>query len=263
MKRILIGLAVLSAFGVLRAQEPLDATQVIDRSWQLYRAYQNEREEVEVTVKDEEGRREEKKSFTRWTLFDPEFNDKVTIKFTAPEDERGRGLLIHRQSAGQDLYWLKLPSRDRVMKYSVSRQNQYFGGTDFTYEDTRRLVGERAEDFDCRFITGLTDRADVWMIEMIPKSGVISTYGKRVFTLTKQFVIESVDYYDEQGQLVKIHGNFDVTVAENGSWRVGQVKVLNQALKRVTIVTTTKREFNTRWAYNPFTKSFLVSERRR
>jgi uncharacterized protein len=238
---------------VLAAQE-MDARKTIEKCWAFYReGISSEEERVNISVKYDDGRTEEK-SIIRWTQFDSGRNDKVVVKFSAPPDLAKAGLLIMR-SGKEDQLWLKLNSFPNARKISGSNQEQYFFGTDFTLEDSRQLAGERTEDFEYRFVT---DQGGASEIEAVPKSGTESAYTKRVICVNSRFAIEKIKYF-VGGNQVKTLQNRQVSFDASGRWRVGSIEIDNRVVKRKTVASI-KSQVNCDLAKVRFTADFLGSE---
>lgn len=253
---LLIGITSLLPVNVMA--EELSAEKIIARSWQLYRQASTEKESIEVEVIQNQGRRETK-SLTRWTKFDPGGEDKVTVVFSKPVMDDGLGLLTWRHPGKQDDQWLKLPSMDKVRRVSVSDQEKYFAGTDFTYEDLRQLSGERLADFIYEIIRQEDDQK---VIAAVPRPGVETGYGKRLFYVNPAFVIVKMEYYSKDGRLLKSQTNSRIITHEGGMWRTEQVEVKNILLNRQTVMKVTERVLNPTLTGDIFSVRFLESKQR-
>lgn len=238
--------------------EDLSAEKIIARSWQLYRQASTEKESIEVEIIQNQGRRESK-SLTRWTKFNPSGEDKVTVVFSKPVMDDGLGLLTWRHPGKQDDQWLKLPSMDKVRRISVSDQDKYFAGTDFTYEDLRQLTGERLPDFTYETIKQEDNQT---VISAVPRLGVETGYGKRIFWVNSAFVIVKMEYYSKGGLLLKSQTNSRITTHKGGTWRAEQVEVKNLMLNRQTAMRVIERVLNPTLTRDIFSVRFLESKRR-
>jgi hypothetical protein len=237
--------------------EEATPAQVVAKSWKLYRQAENEKEDVVVTVEYKDGRKDEKQ-LTRWIKYDPSGEDKVMIKFSKPAIDEGLGLLIWRHPDKGDDVWLKLPSLSQERRISVADQTKYFAETDFTYEDSRQLIGERIKDFVYRF---LEHKDGVRVIEAVPKPGAETGYGKRVLHINPQWVFLKAEYYGKNGGLLKIQTNSQIDLGEGGRWRIKQTEVDNFLLKRKTIMVVTDRKIDTNLSAEVFSRKFLTSTR--
>ena len=193
-KLVVVAMFILFVASVHAGAAEMTAQEVVSKSWDLFRLARDEKELVHVAVAYRDGRREEKE-LTRWTRYEPSGEDKVTIRFSKPALDDGLMLLVWRHPGKNDDVWLKLPSFAQERRISTSDQGKYFAETDLTYEDTRQLIGERVRDFEYRIIS---KSGGGWTIEATAKPGVETAYGKRVFTIDRQYVFTKIEYYAGQ-----------------------------------------------------------------
>ena len=73
-------------------------------------------------------------------------DDKILVFFEYPADIRGTGLLMisYSDPKKDDDRWLYLPALKKVRRIAGESKNEYFMGTDFTYDD----MGGRGIDQD-------------------------------------------------------------------------------------------------------------------
>lgn len=258
MKKLVVvaAFALLIATGDPAAAE-ITAREIVAKSWDLFRSVKDEKELVHVSVAYHNGRREEKE-LTRWTLYEPSGEDKVTIRFSKPALDDGLMLLVWRHPGRSDDVWLKLPSFAQERRVSTSDQGKYFAETDLTYEDTRQLIGERVGDFEYR-MTGKSTSG--WTIEATAKPGVETAYGKRVFTIDPKYVFTKIEYYAKGGTLIKTQTNMQVALDRRGRWRVDQVELDNHLLKRKTTMKIVERKVDQNISPEVFSKKFLTGRK--
>lgn len=118
------------------------------------------------------------------------------IRFTAPADVDGTGLLTLDHQGGETDQWIYLPALDRARRIPSDRKGGRFVGSDLYYEDLQdrevsmdrhRLIGEDT-------IAG----AKTLMLESIPVDPDNSVYSKRVAWIHPDTLIAlRVDYYQE------------------------------------------------------------------
>lgn len=130
--------------------------------------------------------------------------DKSLVKFLAPKDVEGVGLL----DEGEDVMYMYLPEFHKVRRIAGSAKNGSFMGTDFTYNDlsfvnydtsdyAATLVGETAEEYE---------------VELRDKNEKDAAYEKVHMTVGKSdwFPVKLV-FYNTDGKLQKELTAFDVT----------------------------------------------------
>jgi len=142
---------------------------------------------------------------------------KILIFFEYPADIRGTGLLLWSFTDAQkeDDRWLYLPALKRVRRIAGESKNEYFMGTDFTYDD----MGGRNLDDDTYKLLGKepVDGVECFKIESVPKSED-DQYSKKVtWVIPEKWVFVKVEFYEKSGALQKV-----LTVSNikqvNGIW---------------------------------------------
>ena len=253
MRQLMVCIDVLIFIFVVAVSQAVELSgqEVVTKCFALYRQTPSECEQTKVTVTPDGGK-PTGKAFTRWILFNPAGEDKVVVKFNEPAFDKGLGLLIWRHASG-DEQWLKMPSFDKIRKIAVADQSKYFGGTDITFEDARQLIGERTQDFDYKILSS----ENGWKIEALPKTGIKTGYGKRIFFVRPDFACTAIEYYDSRGELLKKQSNGEIKIQANGIWRANKVTINNRSLKRITELMVTGRSFDSVDA-NVFTQDFLL-----
>ncbi|NCC94191.1 MAG: outer membrane lipoprotein-sorting protein, partial [Opitutae bacterium] len=156
----------------------------------------------------------------------------IAIRYDGSSPQGGHGYQVHvgpmntdvrgtvflnweyEQPDREDDKWLYMPALKKERRISGASKNEYFMGTDFTYDD----MGDRNVDEDTHTLLGeerLRDR-DCWKIEAIPVDPE-DMYTRRVLWVDKEAnLILQGEYYDKDG-LVKVYRALDVR-QENGIW---------------------------------------------
>lgn len=120
----------------------------------------------------------------RWTL----------LRFVAPKDVSGTGLLTLDHPGDESDQWLYLPALDRVRRISSSRKGGRFVGSDFYYEDL--MDREVSMDFHFYKGKGRVGKIPCDILISTPKNSSSSVYSKRMSCIHRGTRIPiSVDYY--------------------------------------------------------------------
>jgi hypothetical protein len=116
------------------------------------------------------------------------------IRFLAPDDIAGTGLLSIDKAEGSADQWLYLPALDRVRRISSDRKGGRFVGSDLYFEDLQerkpakdrhRLLGRQIEN-------GIVCE----VLESVPLDPGDSAYGKRISWIDPDTAIaQRVDYF--------------------------------------------------------------------
>jgi outer membrane lipoprotein-sorting protein len=130
--------------------------------------------------------------------------DKKSIMFfEKPADVKGTGFLSfeYDDPSKEDDRWLYLPALKKVRRISGSSKNDYFMGTDFTYDD----MGDRSVDEDTHTLLReeVIEGHPCWVVESAPKEKNYM-YSKKVNWIRKDSLIAAkVEFYDRRGSLIK------------------------------------------------------------
>lgn len=154
-------------------------------------------------------------------------DNKALMFFTSPADVKGSSFLRLSFDDRDDDMWIYLPSFGKVRRIASHAQNGSFMGSDFTYED----LGDRKLDNYTYTLLGEEKSGDydVWIVESVPKDGIITEYSKSVAKVWKDgYIPIHVDLYDKGGNLRK---QMDVELVKVGVyWVYGKITMSN--LKR-------------------------------
>lgn len=119
------------------------------------------------------------------------------IRFTAPADIDGTGLLTQDSAAGESNQWIYLPAMQRTRRVDAKRKGGRFVNSDYYFEDLRdrkpnmdehRLVGrERVGDIEC----------DV--LESVPVESSNSVYRRRLSWIDPESLLPlRVDFFEKK-----------------------------------------------------------------
>jgi outer membrane lipoprotein-sorting protein len=142
---------------------------------------------------------------------------KALIFFEYPADIRGTGLLLwsYQATDKDDDRWLYLPALKKIRRIAGESKNEYFMGTDFTYDD----MGDRNIDEDTHKLLGQEkiDGVECYKVESVPV-GKDDQYAKKItWVIPEKWVFQKVEFYDKNGKLQKVLTASDVREV-NGIW---------------------------------------------
>ncbi len=133
----------------------------------------------------------------RYFLFRRDTDDggkQTLIRFTAPADISGTGLLVHDDPNAASDEWIYLPALGRVRRISSSRLGGRFVGSDVYYEDlqTRHVSEDRHRLTGEATVHGIRCK----IVESVPNDPANSVYTKRVSWIDPHTLLPlRVDYY--------------------------------------------------------------------
>ncbi len=187
---------------------------------------------------------------------------KSIMYFQKPADVKGSGFLSweYNDPSKDDDRWLYLPALKKVRRISGSSKNDYFMGSDFTYDD----MGDRAVDEDNHILLKeeTIDEQDCWLVESTPKDKSYM-YSKVLRWIRKDAVVAiKVEYYDRQGKLMKTLTLPDIR-QKDGIWTIFKWYMDNHKEKHKTILEMQEIEYNIGVKDNLLTVSTLERGRLR
>lgn len=168
---------------------------------------------------------------------------KSVMIFREPADVRGTMFLSWEYDAPEkdDDKWLYMPAMKKVRRISGASRNEYFMGTDYTYDD----MGDRHVDEDKHTLLGSEQlhSFSCWKVESIPLDAE-DMYSRKVVWLDKNsHLIIKGEYYDKDG-LVKIYRALDIR-QQDGIWTTFRSEMDNVTREHKTIMEIDSIAFNT------------------
>ncbi len=158
-----------------------------------------------MTIIDGRGRERVRELASVSKLYDDGATEKRLIRFLAPADVKGTGLLTYDYEDKDDDMWLFMPALRKTRRIVSTEKAKNFMGSEFTYADMTPPV---LDDFTYTLL-GEKDKAGIecWEIEMVPANEDVadeSGFSRRVVCIGKQdFVLRHALYYDLDGELHK------------------------------------------------------------
>lgn len=168
---------------------------------------------------------------------------KTVMVFLSPADVKGVGHLNYEYDdiSKDDDTWLFLPALKKVRRIAGSARNDYFMGSDFTYDD----MGDRQVEEDTHTLIGeeTRDGQPCWIVESKPLDSS-SMYSKTISHVRKDnYVIVYVEYFDRQGKPLKTLTNSNIKRID-GIWTIGNMLMENIQEKHQTRIVNEEMTFN-------------------
>ena len=182
---------------------------------------------------------------------------KLMIRFTAPAEVKGVGLLVvnHPDRASDQWMWIPSIGRDRRVAFQ-DRKTRFFG-TDFSFEDLEeRDVGQ----FDWKMMgEAPVDGAPCWKIESRPSGSRASQYTSNFLWIRKDnYVVAQVESFSKE-QLVRrlFYKNIEQV---QGIWTARMLEMHDMKRKSKTVLKLEKLIFNAPVREENFTVQALRRE---
>ncbi len=223
-------IAVMLAYCQPSVGAELAAKDIVHKAYAKFRSLASEKENIQLTVNGKV------KKLYRWTKLAANYEDRNTIKYYDPADEKW-ALLTKRLASGGSSQTVKIPGQTRSRQLSIGDYGKSFAGTGFSYEDIWSLLGEKTDEFDYRL---MDKQGSLQVVEATPKPVIKSAYEKRVLKINDKFQVVEISYYDRSGEVKTLKNSGFVEYGE--AWRANSVVVEDKRQGRLTEVKVLKRE---------------------
>jgi hypothetical protein len=192
------------------------------------------------------------------TSFDKDYgvDTRTLMYFEAPADVKGTGFLQfeYEDPERQDDKWLYMPALKRARRIAGSSKNEYFMGTDFTYDD----LGDRSVDEDMHELLRREEFGghECWVVEAVPvDEGYM--YSRVVRWIREDILLPArVEFYERQGELLKILTVVDVREVD-GFWSIYEMEMENVLEEHRTTIVYEDLHYNVGLSDNLFKVSTL------
>lgn len=180
---------------------------------------------------------------------------KKMIFFRQPYDVKGTAFLSweYDDPKKDDDKWLYMPALRKTKRIAGESENDYFMGTDFTYDD----LGDRNVDEDHHKLTGseiLKDK-DCYIVESVPVDDD-SYYVKKISWIIKESNIPlQCQYFDKDGLLKTYHASEIKKV--DGIWTTMEMDMVNHRENHKTIMKIKDIKYNTDIDESIFTVAYI------
>ena len=245
------------------AQNTLSAYEIVDRAQETIKVKGVQGVSV-MRIIDEKGRERVRKIRQVTKLFNDGDTEKRLLRFMAPADVKGTGLLTYDYKVKDDDLWLYMPALRKTRRIVSSEKAKNFMGSEFTYSD---MTPPSLDDFNFNHL-GEEEINGVlcYKIEWIPVDEDIAEengFSKRIILLGKKdFVVRKAIYYDLDEELHK-----ELTVHEvkeldtvNHKFRAMHLEMVNHQNNRRSVLINEQLEFNPNLKDDYFTIRYLERE---
>jgi len=252
--------AAIGAAGALAPRGAIAQTAAeIMQTHRTRQATRDEEEHLLMKLVDKGGDVKQRK-LVRYLLRGKDQLNKVLIRFSAPRDVEGTGMLTFEGPDGRDEQWLYLPSAKKTRRIAASGKKNKFMGTEFASEDLLpeavalnryTLAGEQTVDGQA-----------CWVVEAVPateRQAEDSGYSKRKLWVRKDaYAIVKREFHDKRGRLEKIQHDRKLVVITGTVWRPGEVEMLNEQNGNRTILIVESRAVDKGLKEDLFTEAELL-----
>lgn len=141
------------------------------------------------------------------------------IRFTAPADIDGTGLLTQDSAAEESSQWIYLPAMQRTRRVDSSRKGGRFVNSDYYFEDLR----DRKPNMDVHRVIGRERIGDVEcdVLESVPAQASNSVYKRRLSWIDPESLLPlRVDFFEKNSDTPSKRLIVDRREQVQGYWTV-------------------------------------------
>ncbi len=181
--------------------------------------------------------------------------EKKVMFFRSPADVKNTSFLNYSYDDDRDDdQWLYLPALKKVKRISGGSKDDYFMGSDFTYEDMEKRNPNK--DSHKLLKTETLEGEECYVIESIPKEE--GQYSKRVAWVIKdKWIPLKIEFYDEDEDLLKV-----LTIPEfkqlEGYWTIITQNMENVQRSHRTVITLSNIELEKGLGDEKFTQRAMT-----
>jgi hypothetical protein len=259
--KIVLFLICFSIFSFpLYAQDSLTAKQIVDRAFGAVKTAGMEAIST-LTIIDSKGRERVREIAMVSKLYDNGETEKRLIRFLAPADVKGTGLLTFDYETNDDDMWLFMPALRKTRRIVSSEKAKNFMGSEFSYAD---MTPPSLNDFTYTVLgDSETEGLTCWEIEILPVNDDVADengFSKRVVHIAKDiFVIRKAIYFDLDGELHKELNVKEIREVDpvNHKYRYIHMIMTNHQNDRKSIMKVNELQFNPDVKDEYFTTRYL------
>src|SRR5205085_361265 len=173
---------------------------------------------------------------------------KAMLRFVAPAEVKGVGLLIVNHPERASDQWMWRPEIGRDQRIALQDRSTRFFGTDFSFED---LEERDVNQYDYKL---LADEGAMWRLESRPRKS--SQYEYSYFWIKKEnYTFVKIEAYNKKGLVRTIdYKNYEQI---KGIWTARLTEVYDVTRKSRTILKYEKLEYNLPMKDDDFTLQAL------
>jgi outer membrane lipoprotein-sorting protein len=241
---LIILLALLPVTGAAAQDNGPSAIDILNKVDDAVNGAKDQTYTLKIVLIDKNG-----KEKTQELLMLQKGKDKRLAKILAPADQKGISFL----SLADGVQYLYLPAFAKAQRIDSHIMNTNFTGTDFSYEDME--AGRQSDRWDPRVAR---QDQDVTVLEMTPKAGHPSAYGKLLMWVrADNFVPVRIEHYDTTGTLVKVLVRESLQQVQ-GYWVAMSTTMEDVKRKHKTQMIISDMKFDTGISDQRFTDSGMI-----
>lgn len=216
---------------------------------------------VSLQAKDRVGAINTSRATLYWKKFDDGLS-KVMMRFYAPPDLRGTGLLMLEREAERNDLFIYLPELGRVKRVTSRMTSSSMFGTDFSYEEFERIQGMAESTPVTRLEDDQVAGRPTWVIESRPTENGSSAYERIVsFVDQENCTILRTQFFErgEDARKVLTAAPESITQEDGGIWIVRRYLMRDLRDETETALVIESVEIGAKIGRKTFSERELVS----
>ena len=230
LKKAMLGIIALTAFSM--AAPPMNGQQVIES---VYNRIQPKDQQGDLTMLLINSRGEERKREIRQFIKDDEHVEKKIMFFLSQADVRNTSFMnwSYTQQGKDDDQWIYLPALKKVKRISSEGKNDYFMGSDFTYDD----LGDRRPDEDTHTLLReeMYQGEPCYVVESKSKDKDYLYSRTVTWVIKDKWIGLKKDFYDDNNKPLKTLRVVDYKQMD-GLWMILHSEMENVQKKHKTVM---------------------------
>lgn len=184
------------------------------------------------------------------------------LRFTQPFSIKGSSFLVENIEARESNIWSYMPSTKLLRKISGTQKQNWFMGTDFTYEDFEYYMTSSHSFELIKRNQNLEEKSEI-VIDAYPTRNIevkSSGYSKKRYFLNSDTLYPTViEYYDSDMQLARklVSENLKIT---DGITIPGLQTMYNYKQNSKTVIISSKNQINKEIPDSYFTPKYLRNQ---
>ncbi|MCH8496277.1 MAG: outer membrane lipoprotein-sorting protein [Balneolales bacterium] len=205
-----------------------EAREIYEELDRRQRAVVYETATLNMRIVDNRGRTRER-DLDIWS-FNSDDTQKTLVRFNAPADVRGTGLLTISES-GEEVQRLFLPALNRIQTISSSQRSDRFMGSDFTYED---MGDQNPDDFDFTVISKDSE-SNIMVVKGVRTAPASYAYAHFEIN-TERYVLMKATYFDDSDTEIRELTTENIVEITTDVWRANKLTMRDIKANRYTVL---------------------------
>lgn len=212
-----------------------------------------------LKIYDSRGRERIREISMASRLFDNGFTEKRVIRFLAPAEVKGTGMLIFDYDKEADDMWIYMPALRKTRRIVSTEQGQSFMGSEFSNAD---MAAPNLDDYQYRFLgSEIQEGIDCWKIEVLPVEAELADetgWSRKITWIGKKdYVMRKSEYSDPDNDPYKILTASDIREVTKGKYLAALMQMENIRNGRKSVFIMDQLQYNPEVNEEYFTVYFL------